>query len=117
MIIVEPTCDTTLTLRRKTGVTLKDNGVRDEHGLEPIDGIFSSPEKDSPVKKVNGAGNGNGNSTLTDGEMEIGESARCLSFDRKTVLIKPTYRYNSRAHRCAKCSETPSATTACSIAH
>lgn len=28
---------------RKTGITLEDNGVRDEHGLEPIDNIFSSP--------------------------------------------------------------------------
>ena len=63
-------------MRRKTGVTLKDTGIRDEHGLEPIDGIFSSPEKGSPVRKANGNGNGHGNSTLTDGEMEIGESAR-----------------------------------------
>ncbi|KAJ9632512.1 mitotic fidelity of chromosome transmission- protein [Taxawa tesnikishii (nom. ined.)] len=27
---------------RKTGLTLKDTGIRDEHGLEPISGIFSS---------------------------------------------------------------------------
>ncbi|CAK7209517.1 mitotic fidelity of chromosome transmission-related protein [Sporothrix curviconia] len=30
---------------RKTGVTLRDTGVRDEHGMEPIDDIFSSPAK------------------------------------------------------------------------
>lgn len=30
---------------RKTGVTLRDTGVRDEHGMEPIDNIFSSPNK------------------------------------------------------------------------
>lgn len=30
---------------RKTGVTLRDTGVRDEHGMEPIDNIFSSPAK------------------------------------------------------------------------
>ncbi|TPX09963.1 uncharacterized protein E0L32_008810 [Thyridium curvatum] len=30
---------------RKTGVTLKDTGVRDEYGMQPIDDIFSSPEK------------------------------------------------------------------------
>ncbi|KAL1903396.1 mitotic fidelity of chromosome transmission-related protein [Sporothrix stenoceras] len=30
---------------RKTGVTLRDTGVRDEHGMEPIDNIFSSPTK------------------------------------------------------------------------
>ncbi|TKA46318.1 hypothetical protein B0A49_13774, partial [Cryomyces minteri] len=33
---------------RKTGITLKDTGVRDEHGIEPIDGIFSSPAKSPP---------------------------------------------------------------------
>ncbi|KAK3314827.1 kinetochore CENP-C fungal-like protein [Apodospora peruviana] len=30
---------------RKTGVTLKDTGIRDEHGMEPIDNLFSSPRK------------------------------------------------------------------------
>ena len=39
---------------RKTGITLKDTGVRDADGLEPIDGIFSSPEK-SPPKPRNDA--------------------------------------------------------------
>jgi hypothetical protein len=29
----------------KTGVTLPDTGVRDEHGLEPIEDIFSSPTR------------------------------------------------------------------------
>jgi centromere protein C len=29
---------------RRTGVTLRE-GKRDEHGMEEIDGIFSSPEK------------------------------------------------------------------------
>ncbi|KAH7089932.1 cupin domain-containing protein [Paraphoma chrysanthemicola] len=33
---------------RKTGITLADRGVYDEHGLEPISGIFSSPEKSPP---------------------------------------------------------------------
>ncbi|MCJ1288102.1 hypothetical protein MMC26_007457 [Xylographa opegraphella] len=55
---------------RKTGITLKDTGIRDEHGLEPIDGIFSSPEK-SPVKH-NGPGH---ESTIVEEEdMDIGES-------------------------------------------
>jgi centromere protein C len=34
---------------RKTGITLEDRGVRDDNGLEPISGIFSSPEK-SPAR-------------------------------------------------------------------
>ncbi|GIZ46619.1 hypothetical protein CKM354_000973900 [Cercospora kikuchii] len=28
---------------RRTGITLQDTGLRDEHGLEPVSGIFSSP--------------------------------------------------------------------------
>lgn len=35
---------------RKTGITLEDKGVRDEYGMEPVSGIFSSPEK-SPVRR------------------------------------------------------------------
>ncbi|MCJ1352632.1 MAG: hypothetical protein MMC33_002616 [Icmadophila ericetorum] len=55
---------------RKTGITLQDTGVRDEHGLEPIDGIFSSPQK-SPEKR-----NGVGHNTTADEEedMDIGDS-------------------------------------------
>ncbi|KAK4130285.1 hypothetical protein BT67DRAFT_391407 [Trichocladium antarcticum] len=30
---------------RKTGVTVPDSGFRDEHGMEPLDALFSSPEK------------------------------------------------------------------------
>jgi centromere protein C len=35
---------------RKTGITLEDRGVRDDNGLEPISGIFSSPEKSPPKR-------------------------------------------------------------------
>lgn len=30
---------------RKTGVVLPDGGQRDEHGMQPLDDIFSSPRK------------------------------------------------------------------------
>ncbi|KAK4224959.1 putative centromere protein [Podospora fimiseda] len=30
---------------RKTGVTIPDSGIRDEHGMEPIENLFSSPKK------------------------------------------------------------------------
>lgn len=51
---------------RKTGITLADRGVYDEHGLEPISGIFSSPEKSPPKRSE----------TVTASEsMEIQESA------------------------------------------
>lgn len=36
-----------LPVSSKTGVILKDTGVRDEHGMQPMDDIFSSPEKES----------------------------------------------------------------------
>ena len=45
---------------RRTGITLKE-GKRDEHGMEEIEGMFSSPEK-SPADE-NGFDN-NGNETV-----------------------------------------------------
>lgn len=30
---------------RKTGITVPDSGIRDEHGLETTDHLFSSPAK------------------------------------------------------------------------
>jgi len=45
-----------LTLCRKTGITLADKGVYDEHGLEPISGIFSSPERSPPKRGGNATG-------------------------------------------------------------
>ncbi|KAL8829813.1 MAG: hypothetical protein Q9191_001792 [Dirinaria sp. TL-2023a] len=55
---------------RRTGATLKDTGIRDEHGLEPVPS-FSSPEKSAP--NVNGT-NGAHSSYTEDVTMEIGES-------------------------------------------
>ncbi|KXL41810.1 MAG: hypothetical protein FE78DRAFT_511319 [Acidomyces sp. 'richmondensis'] len=51
---------------RKTGITLPDKGVRDEHGMEPISGIFSSPIP-SPRR--------NGERTLTSSDMNIQNSS------------------------------------------
>ncbi|KAL1622299.1 mitotic fidelity of chromosome transmission-related protein [Neofusicoccum ribis] len=55
---------------RKTGITLKDTGVRDEYGMEPIDGIFSSPEK-SPPKRANARQQ---DRTLTSSDMDVQQS-------------------------------------------
>ncbi|GKT87101.1 cupin domain-containing protein [Colletotrichum tofieldiae] len=46
---------------RKTGIELPDTGVRDEHGMQPIDGLFSSPEKD----------NGSSGDDMTRGEQDM----------------------------------------------
>ncbi|PGG97846.1 hypothetical protein AJ80_09626 [Polytolypa hystricis UAMH7299] len=56
---------------RRTGITLKE-GKLDEHGMEEIEGMFSSPEK-SPART-----NGNGftnNASLNSEDMETGESS------------------------------------------
>lgn len=47
---------------RKTGIQLADTGMRDEHGLEPISGIFSSPYEQ------------NGDKTLTSEDMDLQNS-------------------------------------------
>jgi centromere protein C len=58
-----------LTSCRKTGIVLKDSGIRDKHGMEPIDGIFSSPEKTPSRRKRKS------NQTITsESEMEIDQS-------------------------------------------
>ncbi|KAF2878435.1 kinetochore CENP-C fungal-like protein [Massariosphaeria phaeospora] len=57
---------------RKTGITLEDRGLRDEHGLEPISGIFSSPEKSPPKRPASRRTGG----TETESEsMEIQDSS------------------------------------------
>ncbi len=57
-------------LSRRTGVTLKNLGARDENGLEPLEGIFSSPEKSPPKPKAWKV-----DTTLTSSEaMEVAQS-------------------------------------------
>lgn len=51
---------------RKTGITLPV-GQKDEHGIEDLDGIFSSPEKSPPKRQ-------NGNTTLSSSEMDLAQS-------------------------------------------
>ncbi|KAG9195779.1 hypothetical protein G6011_00900 [Alternaria panax] len=43
---------------RKTGITLEDKGVYDEYGLEPVSGIFSSPERSPPKRGEEATGSG-----------------------------------------------------------
>lgn len=71
---------------RKTGITLQDTGIRDQHGLEPVSGIFSSPESE----------NERGNSqTLTTSEgMDVdvdddGDLPLTLSRRRKISMPPP----------------------------
>ncbi|KUJ08599.1 uncharacterized protein LY89DRAFT_659049 [Mollisia scopiformis] len=61
---------------RKTGLTLPDTGIRDENGLEPMDHLFSSPEKPKAksVQRMNGT-NKNANATISSEEdMEVDEN-------------------------------------------
>ena len=85
-------------MSRRTGIVLKDTGVRDEHGLEPIEGIFSSPQK--PLLKQNGATQ---YSTITeDDSMDTGDSSekatnRLNEFG--TWNSAKVYRYYARTCR------------------
>jgi len=63
-----------LTENRKTGLTVADSGVRDENGLEPMDNIFSSPQKSVKNNKVNGYSK-NANGTISSEEDMDLESA------------------------------------------
>ncbi|KAL2174391.1 kinetochore CENP-C fungal-like protein [Thermothelomyces heterothallicus CBS 202.75] len=51
---------------RKTGVTVPDSGVRDEHGMEPIENLFSSPGKsDNEDQQEEGSdGHGSGEEAM-----------------------------------------------------
>ncbi|KAL1844857.1 hypothetical protein VTK73DRAFT_1658 [Phialemonium thermophilum] len=51
---------------RKTGVTLPDTGARDEHGMMPLEDLFSSPEKTAQAGLNNGAGRGSGDENDDD---------------------------------------------------
>lgn len=75
-----------LTAYRRTGITLKE-GRRDEHGMEELDGVFSSPEK-SPVRFT-------GNDTMMGSEgmsIDEGRLAHIVSIqsNRLTQEMKMT---------------------------
>ena len=57
---------------RKTGITLKDTGVRDEYGMEPMAGIFSSPVKEASPGKGRGS-----DGTMSSEAMAVQDS-ECL---------------------------------------
>jgi hypothetical protein len=59
---------------RKTGITLQDTGIRDEHGLEPMSGIFSSPGDEQ-----------HGERTLTSEGMDLQEG---ITHARRTQLSR-----------------------------
>lgn len=64
-----------LTFHRKTGLTVPDSGIRDEHGLEPMDDLFSSPNKapKSSAKRKSVAKTANA-TISSEEDMEMGES-------------------------------------------
>lgn len=78
------------TSHRKTGITLQDKGIRDEHGMEPLDGIFSSPEK-SPAK----TDKRNGNVTLSSEEMLVAQSTRSSTPPIKGSVLTDTVALGS----------------------
>ncbi|KAH0400562.1 hypothetical protein KCU89_g5063, partial [Aureobasidium melanogenum] len=86
---------------RRTGLVLKDTGVRDEHGFEPVSGIFSSPQptpqqpspQRSPLRSPQRApANGNdsalGSSSMVLQDSSIPEISETLHL-RKTPHLPP----------------------------
>ena len=67
-------CAATNPWDRKTGLTVADTGIRDEHGLEPMDHLFSSPEKST--KKANGNRRSVNATISSEEEMDMVESMR-----------------------------------------
>lgn len=51
---------------------MEDTGIRDENGLEPMDHLFSSPEKST--RKVSGKGRSANATISSEEEMDIVES-------------------------------------------
>ncbi|KAK3303963.1 kinetochore CENP-C fungal-like protein [Chaetomium strumarium] len=72
---------------RKTGVTVPDSGVRDEHGMEPIENLFSSPGKSDQEEQQNGA---------SDEEEESGGEAMDIT---TTSGIGPAALLNGHVNR------------------
>lgn len=64
----EVECADTLALR-KTGVVLQDGGERDEHGMQPLESIFS-PHEEKPAS----GGEHESSDGAGSGEMEIASS-------------------------------------------
>lgn len=87
---------------RRTGITLKE-GKRDEHGMEEIDGLFSSPEK-SAVKENGFSHHGNETMMGSDGmSMDEGmprpfqPSITCLTLDFNSQAMLPVLQTFSMA--------------------
>lgn len=75
----------------KTGVMLKDTGARDEHGMQPIEDMFSddSPEKDTR----NGPGETDSESEEEPMDIDEGESSMCQILPHthaSCVVMRPT---------------------------
>lgn len=74
-----------LTISSKTGVMLKDTGVRDEHGMQPLEDIFSSPEKESQ----NGAEEGEDEEESEEEPMDI-DNSKPMSLPAFTLSLDMT---------------------------
>ncbi|KAG4441163.1 hypothetical protein IFR05_003384 [Cadophora sp. M221] len=61
---------------RKTGITVPDTGERDENGLEPMDHLFSSPEKpkELPARRINGNRLAVDKTISSEADMDVDES-------------------------------------------
>jgi hypothetical protein len=105
-------------MHRKTGIEVPDTGIRDENGLEPMDHLFSSPEKEREATARKAIGARNMNATISSEEdMDVDES-RSLLDKIQTINIDSTIRHHPRTQRCPHretTSKWPTASPACNV--
>ncbi|KAL2155604.1 hypothetical protein VTH82DRAFT_346 [Thermothelomyces myriococcoides] len=85
---------------RKTGVTVPDSGVRDEHGMEPIENIFSSPGKSDNEDQQGGEGSdgyGSGEEEAMDITTTSGIGPAAMLNGHGNKLAAPASRIRSPA--------------------
>jgi hypothetical protein len=104
---------------RRTGLVLKDTGVRDEHGFEPVSGIFSSPQPSpqapspqrSPLRSPQRA-QANGNDTaLGSSSMVLQDSTRRSIFQASmTPMLTYSRLYSRNLRNTQPTQDSPSTT-------
>ncbi|KAK5635247.1 hypothetical protein RRF57_010959 [Xylaria bambusicola] len=76
---------------RKTGITIPDNGRRDEHGFEELDNLFSSPDREL-LDVTNGRNRAVSEDEQDEQDMEIDDGGRRMvhSPARHNPHLQPT---------------------------
>ncbi|KAL8807061.1 MAG: hypothetical protein Q9182_000894 [Xanthomendoza sp. 2 TL-2023] len=78
---------------RATGISVGDLGPRDEHGFEPINNLFSSPEKSPPkpngLSRTSTAVEQDGDETMNIGSSTIPEPTEVMKARKEKSILPP----------------------------